>query len=383
MLQRWIDKMIVSLKKGYKHIIILLIAHILLFTVIGMMTTSKPSSRLASSFFSSWTSNFEQSIFLTLIRMESRAFDTATISQNERKSLPTVVFEVMTSIKINDVKSLLGYEIPGFSTYENEIIIAGEGMDEVNLLSHESGPPLEDVLEKRKAVAEEEEEKEPIKEIDDNEDAVVFLYNSHNRESFLPHLPEETKANHAYHEEVNITKVSDRLAESLEDYGIKSLVDDTDIMNVLHEKGWKFHQSYDASRPVVEEALANNKAIKYVFDIHRDSLPRDKTVKNIDDEDYASLLFVIGAEHKNYEKNLEIATDLHYIIEDKYPGLSKGIVTKEGANSNGVYNQDLLETSVLIEVGGHENTLEEMYRTADVLAESFSELYMEAEKVNQ
>ena len=380
-LQQWMERMSAWFRIFYKHIALLLIAHLLLFTIIGMITTSKPSPRLASSIFSSWTSNFDQSIFLTLLRFESRSFDTITTPDEERTSLTTIAFEVITSIRLDDLKSLLGYEIPGFSTYEHKVIIAGEGMDDMNLLSHESGPPLEDILQDRKAVDDEQDEA-PEKEEKSTEEPVVFLYNSHSRESFLPHLPEETDENNAHHEEVNITRVSDRIAQSLEANGISTLVDDTDIMNILHEKGWAYHQSYEAARPVVEEAIANNEDIQYAFDIHRDSLPREKTVVDIDGQEHATVLFVIGAENKQYEKNLDLATKIHYKLEDAYPGLSKGIITKEGANSNGVYNQDLLENSVLIEIGGHENTLDEMYLTADIIAEMFSELYFEAEKVS-
>lgn len=381
MLQQWLEKMMIWFRMFYKHIVLLLIAHLLLFTIIGMITTSKPSSRLASSIFSSWTSNFDQSIFLTLLRFESRSFDVITTPNEERASLPTIAFEVITSIKLDDLKSLLGYEIPGFSTYEHKIIIAGEGMSDMNLLSHESGPPLEDILQDRKAVDDDKKET-PTKVEKSSDEPVVFLHNSHNRESFLPHLPEETNENNAHHEEVNITKVSERIAESLEANGISTLVDDTDIMNILHEKGWSYHQSYEAARPVVEEAIATNESLQYAFDIHRDSLPRDKTVINMDGKDYATVLFVIGAENKDYEKNLDLATKIHYKLEESYPGLSKGIITKEGSNSNGVYNQDLLEKSVLMEIGGHENTLDEMYLTADIIGEVFSEIYFEAEKVN-
>ena len=70
------------------------------------------------------------------------------------------------------------------------------------------------------------------------------------------------------------------------------------------------------------------------------------------------------------------------MIDEKYPGLSKGVITKEGPSSNGVYNQDLHENALLLEIGGYENTLDEMYRTADVIAEVFSDFYWEAEKVS-
>src|SRR5699024_8148156 len=263
-------------------------------------------------------------------------------------------------------------------------IVAGEGLNELSAHSHESGPPLEDILEDRKAIDDSvEEEKEPSEQPYSTEGRkVVFLYNSHNRESFLPHLPDEENPDRAYHEEVNITKVSEKIASSLESYGIGSYVDDTDIMDILHQKGWTYGKSYSAPRPVVQEAISKNADLQYAFDIHRDSMPRKDTTKEIDGKSYANVLFVIGAENKNHEKNLALATELHYLLEEKYPGLSKGIITKEGPSSNGVYNQDLLENALLMEIGGYENTLEEMYRTADAIAEAFGELYWETEKVS-
>ncbi len=368
----------------YKQIFIVVIVIILLFTTIGIITTSKPSSRLSSSVFSSWTSNVDQSIFALLFSMENREFDLVH-GVTPEQPLTEVLFNVATSIKFNDLKSLLGQEIPGFLTYENKVIVAGEGLNEMSGLAHESGPPLEDILEDRKAVDDSIKEEPETKDQPFSTEGkkVVFLYNSHNRESFLPHLPDENEPNNAHHKEVNITKVSDRIAKGLEANGIGSYVDDTDIMSILNEKGWKYGKSYEASRPVVQEALSQNKDLQYVMDIHRDALPRSKTTKEIDGKSYAQILFVIGADNKDHEKNLALATKLHNLIEDKYPGLSKGIITKEGSKGNGVYNQDLLDKALLMEIGGYENTLEEMYRSADVIADIFSELYWETEKVNK
>ncbi len=368
----------------YKQMMIVTIIIVLLFTSIGLMTTTKPSSRLSSSIFSSWTSNVDQSIFVMMYSLENRHFELTNEYFMERPNLFETLFNLVTSVRLNDLKSLLGHAIPGFSTYENRIIIAGEGLNELSTLSHESGPPIEDILQEREAIDKSEiEEKEPSESPLTTEDRkVVFLYQSHNRESFLPHLPDETDPNRAHHEEVNITKVSERLASSLESYGIGADVDKTDVMNILKEKKWSYGKSYQASRPIVEEAMSQNEHIQYIFDIHRDALPRKNTTKEIDGEDYAQVLFVVGAENKNHERNLELATKLHYLIDEKYPGLSKGVITKEGPSSNGVYNQDLHENALLLEIGGYENTLDEMYRTADVIAEVFSDFYWEAEKVS-
>lgn len=40
-------------------------------------------------------------------------------------------------------------------------------------------------------------------------------------------------------------------------------------------------------------------------------------------------MFVVGAEHENHEKNLKFASELHYILEEKYPGLSRGVYPKK------------------------------------------------------
>src|SRR5699024_12675507 len=133
---------------------------------------------------------------------------------------------------------------------------------------------------------------------------VVFLYNSHNRESFLPHLPDETDTDHTYHEEVTITKISDHMKENIEKNGIGTMVDETDIMQILNDKGWKYGKSYDASRPVVETALEENDDLQYVVVVHRDSLTRDKTTKEMDDTKYERILFVLGRENRTLDKNL-------------------------------------------------------------------------------
>lgn len=355
---------------------------IALFFIIGLLTTAKPSSRITSTFFSNWTSNLDETIFSILYSVENRPY--ALLSEDAATSLSysRYSWHSLTNIQFADFKSFLGKELPGFSTYEQTVIVASEQFADVTGMFHESGPPIEDILEDREAVDEEKAQAEK-KEHEDVEKKVVFLYSSHNRESFLPHLPKETEPDRAYHKEVNITKVSERLAERLEQEKIGAIFDRTDITTLLHEKGWTYGKSYEASRPVIQNALKEHEHLQYVFDIHRDSLPYDKTTLKHDDTTYGTFLFVIGAENKQYEKNLKLATDLHYLLQEKIPGISRGVITKEGPRSNGVYNQDLLENAVLIEVGGYDNELTELYRSIDMFADVFSSYYYEAERVNK
>lgn len=383
-------------KKGnpfYKKSGIYLASIIALFIFIGMLTTVKPAYRFSSNVITQWTSDIDSSTFLYLLSMENRAFIRAYPKDRAIPKLSTIFFQVITNIQPNDPRSLLGRELPGFSSFGNQIIVAGEGTNYMNL-SVESSPPLEDVLQDREAVLDEEpdEEEEPSQTEDakdEKEDKpttgkrkVVFLYNTHNTESFLPHLPGTTDPNSAHHSEVNISKVSERFAKALEADGIGAEVDNTDHMGVLNENGWGYGQAYTASRNVVEEAVSSNKDLQYIIDLHRDSVSREITTKEIDGKSYAKILMVVGAEYASFEKNLSLATKLNELMEEKYPGLSRGVITKDGPGNNGVYNQDLSENALLIEMGGYDNTLEELYRTADVIAEVFSEFYWDATKVD-
>jgi len=374
------------LKKGGIYVICIMV----LFISIGVLTTIKPAYRFSSHVITEWTNEIDSSTFLHLFSMENKAYEQAYPEDKIHPSLWTVLFQIATNLKPNDPRSLLGHEIPGFPRYGSQIVIAGEGTNAIDL-SIESSPPLEEVLKERKAVVDDDDEEEDNKDDEDKETndkqttqdkKVVFLYNTHNRESFLPHLPDETDPDSAHHPEVNITKVSQHFAEALENKGLGTYVDETDHMTTLNENDWSYGQSYQASREPVEEAMASNKDIEYMFDLHRDSLPREKTTIDIDGESYAQILMVIGTEYDHFEKNLSLATELHYLVEEQYPGLSRGVIKKEGPGSNGVYNQDLSENAILIEFGGYDNTLEELYRTADVLADIFSDYYWDAEEVD-
>lgn len=357
---------------------------IVLFLFIGIMTTITPAYRISSSTLTEWTNKIESSTFLYMMGMESRAFQQAYPKDKQLPNFTSTLFEIATSIKPDDPRSFLGNEIPGFSIFDNEILIAGEGADYTNL-PIESSPPLEDVLEDREAVV--ENEPSDLEIIEEGKQStgdkkVVFIYNTHNTESFLPHLPGEKDIDKAHHKEVNITKVSDRLAKALQANGIGTQVDDTNIMESLNKRGWTYGKAYQASRDVVKEAMASNSDFRYAFDIHRDSQRRDVTTKKINGKSYARIYIIVGKDYETYEKNAELASKLHHMIEKKYPGLSRGVLPKGGKNTNGVFNQDLTENALLLEIGGVDNNLDELYRTADALAEVFSEFYWDAEKVN-
>lgn len=363
------------------------IGFITISSFILLLTSYEMKYRFASSTIHNWLTNFSSESLIYVMGMENRYFTTILPEESEPPNFSSVAFEFATSIKPGDIRSLLGRELPGFALYDAEIYVAGEGTDYTSL-PIESSPPMEVLLAERKASLEQlekyESENEEVKPpaMTTGDKNVVFIYHSHSSESYLPHLEGVKNPNHAHHSKVNITMVGKKFSEELKKRGIGAQADETNIMKKLNERGLKFGSSYRMSREVVQSAMASDKNLAFFFDFHRDSQRRDKTTVTINGKPYSRLFFVIGKANKNYEENLQFAKKLNEKLEKKYPGLSRGIITKDKSQGNGIYNQDLSDRSALLEVGGVDNTMEENFRTAAALADVFSEYYWDGEKVS-
>ncbi|PAD21928.1 hypothetical protein CHH64_06445 [Terribacillus saccharophilus] len=377
----------------YKRTLILVGSILFLLTGIAALTSAGPAYRLSSQAITDWTRQLDSSIYLHILGNENKVFESVRPEEAPSIQLSAVLMQMLTTIKPDDPRTLLGSEIPGFSLYENQIVIAGEGTNYTNLPIESTQPDHvieEEPTQEKEEETPPEEDQNPTDDSQEQKDEepapstgdkdVVFIYYTHNQESYLPSLDADQKDN-AYNKNANVTDAGEAMAKRLEELGIGTIADQTDIGAILNENGMAYHQSYDASRGVVEAAVAENKDVFFVFDIHRDSLKRKDTTKEIDGKTYAKVVFVVGAENKEYEKNLKLATDLHKKIEENYPGLSRGVITKKGAGVDGVYNQDVSDKAALLEIGGAENTLDEATRTAELFAEIFADYYWEAEKV--
>lgn len=209
---------------------------------------------------------------------------------------------------------------------------------------------------------------------------VVYIYHSHSREAFLPYLKNTEKPEEAYHPKANITLVGKMLGEALERRGIGTQVDFTDIGKELDARGLSYGSSYQVSGERVRTAQMENSELGIFLDIHRDSLRKESTTIKMDSKRYARLLFVVGTGHATYEKNLAFAEGLHEQLSVQYPGISKGVLEKDSLQGNGVYNQNLSPNSIIIEVGGVDNTAEELRGSVEAFAEVLSENYWHGEK---
>ena len=208
----------------------------------------------------------------------------------------------------------------------------------------------------------------------DEKEPVVYIYHSHNVESFIPELPaQQMYRERAYSDTKNVTLVGKELSRALEEIQVPSIHDETDIAGILKQKGLHFPDSYKVSRENLQKVLAENDSIRMVFDIHRDSNKRQGSTIEIKGKEYARIQFIVSKTSKNYEANKKFATQLHEQLEELYPGLSIGVIETEG-NPPNTYNQDLHDNSLLLNIGGIENTLEETYRTTDIFAQVLKDI---------
>jgi len=207
----------------------------------------------------------------------------------------------------------------------------------------------------------------------DEKEPVVYIYHSHNIESFIPEIPAQKTDYMVNSQTKNVTLVGKELSRALKEMQINSIHDETDIAGILKQRGLHFPDSYKVSRENLQQALAENDSIRMVFDIHRDSTKRRESTIEIKGQDYARIKFVVSKTSGNYETNKRFATQLHEQLEELYPGLSIGVIEK-GVNPQNTYNQELHDNSVLLEMGGIENTLEEMYRTTDIFAQVLKDI---------
>ncbi len=191
---------------------------------------------------------------------------------------------------------------------------------------------------------------------------IVYLYNTHQTEEY------SLNSTFDYSVKPNVMISSYILREKLNNLGINTIVETNNMKEFLVKNGYKYNMSYHASEYFARLKEREYPSIRYLFDIHRDSLGRNSTVLEINDKKYAKVLFVVGLEHTTKDNNVGFAEKLDMETNNLLRGLSRGVSYKTGEPIHGVYNQNLFGKSVLIEVGGVDNTIEEVNNTMEILS---------------
>ena len=161
----------------------------------------------------------------------------------------------------------------------------------------------------------------------------------------------------------NVVEASHALKDRLIKLGYTCDVEEEDFESYKKKNGISYAYSYLASKNFLEQCIAKNGDYDLIIDFHRDSIPKSSSTLTRNKTSYAKLLFVVGKSSGKYQKVLSMSNRLHELANAKVKGISKGIMKKQSH-----YNQGVSENMVLIEVGGKDNSKEEVMNTVDVLA---------------
>lgn len=287
-----------------------------------------------------------------------------------------LLFRLITQININDPRTFFGGEIPAFRAFQYYTL--DNQSETSDYTDHPIASPEPEIIYEHIV--------EPLPEDPPMAGAVnplrsgyrVFIYNTHYWESFLS-FPEFTERNitdpdKATHKTKNITLVSRRLAQQLQNLGIQASIQNT--------FDYQWDEAYSKTEELVLTAMSQaSQPLDYILDIHRDNRRKEDTTVEIDGKAYARIFAVIGTkDNDRWRENYAQAVKIKEKMDSMYPGLFEKVLTK--STGHGEYNQSLSTNIILLEIGGVDNTLEELYRSTDALGEVMAELIMDAKSVN-
>ena len=167
----------------------------------------------------------------------------------------------------------------------------------------------------------------------------------------------------------NVVRVGEEIATVFRAHGFQ-VVHDTTLYDYPAYNG-----AYERSLAAVEEWLRQYPTIKVVLDVHRDALVGSnneiyKLVTTEAGEKVAQVMMVIGSDensgaHPRWQDNLAFAVLLQKELVRSYTSLARPIVLRSSS-----YNQQVSPGSILVEVGGHGNTLTEAINGARMWADN-------------
>lgn len=207
-----------------------------------------------------------------------------------------------------------------------------------------------------------------VNEVTKKDDYLIYIYNSHQTEEYAASSFLEYSVN------PTVMMADYIIEDAFNKNEYKTLVEEESIKEILNSNNWKYSYSYHASRMLLEKRKSENPTLKYFIDVHRDSLKKERTTITIGDKDYATLLFIVGLDNVSYQSNLDFTTNINSCLDTNYPSLSKGIYKKSGTGVNGIYNQDFSPYTILVEIGGYENTTTEVLNSSLAFSECFMEV---------
>lgn len=222
----------------------------------------------------------------------------------------------------------------------------------------------------------EESRKLPDFTISATDEPQVLIYHTHTTESFEPYVRDNLDASFNYRttdETKNMIMVGNAIQAELEAQGI-GVIHVTEVHDYPSYNG-----SYGRSRESIVPILEQYPTIKVALDIHRDAISNSEFAAQpyieIDGKEAAQIMIISGCDDgtldmPDYIKNFHFACSLQRQFEEDYAGLTRPILFDYRH-----YNQDLTTGSLLIEVGSHGNTLEQVQYSGQLIGRSLCNLF--------
>ena len=209
----------------------------------------------------------------------------------------------------------------------------------------------------------------------------VLIMHTHTTESYQQNNHDPDYTYRTTDSSLNMTAVGDAMADTFEKMGIRVYHDTT-----VHDHP-SYNGSYDRSRVTVEEILQKHPSIKVVLDVHRDAIERDDgsiiaPTAVIGRKTSAQVMLICGCDDgtmnmPNCMKNLSTAAFFQQSMESTHNGLTRPVLFDYRH-----YNQDMTTGSLLLEVGGHGNTLEEAIYAGELAAEGIAEALIQISEIS-
>ncbi len=195
----------------------------------------------------------------------------------------------------------------------------------------------------------------------------IYIYNTHDLEEYDNSILKN------YNITANVRMASILLSKRLNEIGLNTIVESKNTSQILVDNN--LNDYFVASRDYLIESNKNND-IDLFIDLHSDDVSRELTTTQIGEKKYAKVIFSVGRKNKNYMNNYNIVEILNRKIKEKYPDLTRGIILDD----NNTYNQDISNNMILINIGGYQNTIDEVLNTIELISPLIKEtLYEETE----
>lgn len=192
------------------------------------------------------------------------------------------------------------------------------------------------------------------------DDYKVYIYNTHDEEGY------SNKGFELYNTTPTVKLASYMLKDELKNLGINALVEERPVIKEIKKQGLPYHYSYDISNKYCKEIKEKYPSIIYFIDLHRDGIDKSLSTVTINNKTYAKMMFLLGMKHSNSNKNLEVVTKLNNYLNDNYKGLMRNIYKRNDIT----YYQYFDSHNFIIEVGGQDNTYQEVYNSIKAFAKA-------------